>query len=85
MATTVVRMPLLSQVVPAALELAHLVDAAGGIDAAARLLDTDPGHIAGWLTGTPTGTLPLVTRRLARYLGERAGWSTPAPVLRAVS
>lgn len=84
-AAGVVRMPLLSEVVPAALELAHLVDAAGGLEAAARLMDADPGQVAGLLTGTSPGSVPLATGRLARRLGERAGWSSSAPVLRAVA
>jgi hypothetical protein len=67
------------------LELAHLVDAAGGLDGAARLLGSEPEQVAAWLTGTSPGLVPLATGRLARRLGERAGWSTSAPVLRAVA
>jgi hypothetical protein len=80
------RMPSLCEVVPAGLELAHLVDAAGGLAAAAGLLGTGPETLAGWLTGqVGTALLPLATRRLAARLGSAAGWSAPAEGLRVVA
>lgn len=80
------RMPDLSRVVPAALELAHLVDAAGGLAAAAALLGTTPELLAGWLTGTTrTALIPLATRRLAGRLGSASGWSAPVEGLRVVA
>jgi hypothetical protein len=86
--TVSVRMPTLPDIAPAALELAYLVDVAGGLELAARLTNTTPAELVDWLTGTPTAGLALATRRLASVLAARVGWSArPVEVsqLRAVA
>jgi hypothetical protein len=82
------RMPSMAEMPPAAWDLAYLVDAAGGLDNAARLVGTDPGTLAGWLAGEPTAVLTLATRRLGAALAGRIGWSFTAAgpfILRSVA
>jgi hypothetical protein len=87
MAATYRRMPNMAEVPPAAWDLAYLIDAAGGLDNAARLVGTTPDALTGWLTGQPTALLALATRRLAAALPGRLGWSftTEPYTLRAVA
>jgi hypothetical protein len=87
-APTFLRMPTLPDIAPAALELAYLVDVAGGLELAARLAGTTPAEVVDWLTGAPTAGLALATRRLASVLAARVGWSArpdSAVTLRAVA
>lgn len=72
------RMPLLTDVVPAALELAYLIDVAGGLEAASLLLRANPGHLVAMLTGQRTALLTLATRRLYEHVWPRTGWSVRA-------
>jgi hypothetical protein len=81
-------MPTLAGVVPAAWELAYLVDVAGGLEMAARLAATTPAELVDWLTGAPTAGLTLATRQLGSVLAGRVGWSAhpdSAVILRAVA
>lgn len=82
------RMPSLAEMPPAAWDLAYLVDAAGGLEHATRLLGKTPATLVGWLVGEPTALLALATRRLAGLLALRVGWSFTAAAsytLRAVA
>ena len=73
------RMPALTEIAPDALDLAHLIDAAGGLDAAAVYLPGYDGQLlADILRGAYWAQVPQLTRRLGSALGDRAGWTSPA-------
>lgn len=73
------RMPALTEIAPAALDLAHLIDAAGGLEAAAVHLPGYDGQLlADILRGAYWSQVPQLTRRLGGALGAKAGWTAPA-------
>lgn len=70
------RMPALTEIAPAALGLAHLIDAAGGPDAAAVHLPGYDGQLlADVLRGVYPQEVPSLVLRLRPKLGEQAGWT----------
>lgn len=75
------RMPALTEIAPAALDLAHLIDAAGGLDAAAAALPGyDGSMLAAILRGAYWSQVPHLTARLRSALGDQVGWTAvPEP------